>query len=163
MSKPWLNFNENPVDCPYCGKKVEYRALKEYREYKNGGGTWRYAFECHCEDADSHEHFGRRKKWSPVWYTHDSLCDSIVFDSIDEAFEFYRYSAIRYWNAYAEGWAKRQNPPKGKKKLLEELVLDMWHELNYESPRADDGENGCLDRVAQFDERMKELGILLSD
>ena len=163
MSKAWLDFHEQPVDCPYCGKKVEYKMLKRFREYKNGGGTWEYAFECNCEDADSHEHFGRRKRWKPYWYLHKDLCDSEIFDSLEEGFQFYKWRAIKYWNRYAEEWAKRQEPPKGKKKLLEELIVDMWHELNYESVRADDGENGCLERVAQFDERMKELDILLLD
>lgn len=160
MSKPWLDFRDEPVDCPYCGNKVEFRFRKRYKEYKNGGGTWQYAFECHCEDADSHEHFGRRKKWEPYWWPQKELCDSLVFNSAEEGFQFHKWRSIKYWNDYAEGWVNRQQPHESKKKMLEELIVDMWHELNYEAPRADNGENGCLDRVAMFDERMVELGIL---
>ena len=43
---------------------------------------------------------------------------------------------------------------------LRSLVLDMWHELNYTSVKAENGMNGCLDRMAEFDERMKDLGLL---
>lgn len=44
--------------------------------------------------------------------------------------------------------------------VLEKLVIDMWHELNYEAPRADDGTNGCIDRMKEFDRRLSELGLL---
>lgn len=40
------------------------------------------------------------------------------------------------------------------------LVIDIWHELNYEAPRADDGTNGCIDRMKEFDRRLTELGLL---
>ena len=43
---------------------------------------------------------------------------------------------------------------------LRSLASDMWHELNYTSIRAEDGTNGCLERMADFDERMEELGLL---
>lgn len=46
---------------------------------------------------------------------------------------------------------------------LEELVLDMWHELNYTSVRAEDGCNKCLEKMAAFDERMKDLGLMEVD
>lgn len=46
---------------------------------------------------------------------------------------------------------------------LEELVLDMWHELNYTSIRAEDGCNKCLEKMAAFDERMKDLGLMEVD
>lgn len=39
------------------------------------------------------------------------------------------------------------------------LALDMRRELNYESVRAENGTNGCLDRMAEFDKRMEALGI----
>lgn len=53
-------------------------------------------------------------------------------------------------------WSERE-------KALEELVLDMWHELNYTSVRAEDGCNKCLEKMAAFDERMKDLGLMEAD
>lgn len=44
-------------------------------------------------------------------------------------------------------------------RALEELVREMWHELNYTSVRAEDGENGCLKRMEEFDRRVFALGI----
>lgn len=46
---------------------------------------------------------------------------------------------------------------------LEALVLDMWHELNYTSIRAEDGCNRCLEKMAVIDERMKKLGLMEVD
>lgn len=43
---------------------------------------------------------------------------------------------------------------------LRELCVDMWHELNYTSVRADDGTNKCLEHMDEFDRRMRNLDIL---
>lgn len=43
---------------------------------------------------------------------------------------------------------------------LIDLVIDIWHELNYEAPRADDGTNGCIDRMKEFDRRLTALGLM---
>lgn len=40
---------------------------------------------------------------------------------------------------------------------LEALMWDMWHELNYTSIRAENGCNGCMDKMTEFDERIREL------
>jgi len=49
--------------------------------------------------------------------------------------------------------------PSIREAALEKLVSDMRREMNYESVRAEDGSNGCLDRMAEFDKRMEALGI----
>ncbi|MBR2804122.1 MAG: hypothetical protein IKE20_03120 [Eggerthellaceae bacterium] len=50
-----------------------------------------------------------------------------------------------------------------REKALENLVVDMWHELNYTSVRAEDGYNICLEKMAAFDERLKNLGLMEED
>lgn len=42
---------------------------------------------------------------------------------------------------------------------LQELVIDMWHEMNYTSVHAEDGTNHCLDKMAELEERMDSLGV----
>lgn len=54
---------------------------------------------------------------------------------------------------------KRMDLLEAENAKLRELVADMWHELNYESVRAEDGNNRCLEVVAGFNSMMQELGI----
>lgn len=58
------------------------------------------------------------------------------------------------------GLKEQRKALRAENKLLRALVADMWHELNYEAPRADDGYNGCLERIVQFEKRMFELGLI---
>lgn len=56
-------------------------------------------------------------------------------------------------------WKTQATSLKHENRRLQALVVDMLHELNYTSVRADDGYNKCLERMAQFDERLAELGL----